>query len=75
MNSPAGWRYLFAPVQAGNADERPEATVLGLPYPWCTREEILLRMPRLEGMATVRDYLQDVRPISPQEETMVARLN
>jgi hypothetical protein len=49
--------------------------ITGLPYPWCTKEEILLRMPRLEGMTTVRDYLRDVRPISPQEEAIVARLN
>jgi hypothetical protein len=49
--------------------------ITGLPYPWCTSEEALLRMPRLEGMAIVRDYLKDVRPISPQQEAMVSRLN
>jgi hypothetical protein len=49
--------------------------ITGLPYPWCTRKEILLRMPRLEGMTNVRDYLQDVRPISPQQEAMGVKLN
>lgn len=49
--------------------------ITGLPYPWCTPEEALLRMPSIEGMAIVRDYLKDVRPISPQQEVMVARLN
>jgi hypothetical protein len=41
--------------------------ITSLPYPWCTPVEALSSMPSIEGMATIRNYVKDVRPISPQQ--------
>jgi hypothetical protein len=41
--------------------------ITSLPYPWCSRDEALRDMPRIEGLGLVRRYLKDVRPILPQQ--------
>jgi hypothetical protein len=50
--------------------------ITGLPYPWCTPDDALRAMPTIEGMVTVRNYVKDVRPISPQQvdsDTLAAK--
>jgi hypothetical protein len=37
----------------------------GLPYPWCTPDDVVKGMPRIEGLAAIETYLRQVRPISP----------
>jgi hypothetical protein len=37
----------------------------GLPYPWCTPDEALRSVPRIEGMGSIEHYVKEVRPISP----------
>jgi hypothetical protein len=36
----------------------------GMPYPWCTPEDAVKAMPRIEGLGTIEAYLKQVRPIS-----------
>jgi hypothetical protein len=35
-----------------------------LPYPWCSADEALKRMPALDGLAEIETYLKRVRPLS-----------
>jgi hypothetical protein len=37
-----------------------------LPYPWCSSNEALRELPRIEGFAEIETYLKQVRPISPE---------
>jgi hypothetical protein len=37
-----------------------------LPYPWCSSNEALRALPRIEGLAEIETYLKQVRPISPE---------
>ena len=39
--------------------------VSGLPYPWCTPNEAIAIMPRVEGLEPIEAYLEQVQPISP----------
>ena len=38
----------------------------GLPYPWCTPDDVVKGMPRIEGLAAIETYFRQVRPISPE---------
>lgn len=35
----------------------------GLPYPWCTPDEAVGSMPKIDGLAEIEAYLKQVRPI------------
>jgi hypothetical protein len=37
-----------------------------IPYPWCTPNDAVKGMPRIEGLAAIETYLKQVRPISPE---------
>jgi hypothetical protein len=39
----------------------------GLPYPWCTPNDAVKGMPRIEELAAIETYLRQVRPISPEQ--------
>jgi hypothetical protein len=34
-----------------------------LPYPWCTPDEAVATMPKIDGLAEIAAYLKQVRPI------------
>jgi hypothetical protein len=36
-----------------------------LPYPWCRAEEAMTRMPASKGLAEIKAYLGQVRPLAP----------
>ena len=42
-------------------------TIMGwlteLSYPWCTAEEAMENIPKIDGMAVIERYLKDLRPI------------
>jgi len=38
----------------------------GLPYPWCTPNDAVKNMPRIEELAAIETYLRQARPISPE---------
>ncbi len=35
-----------------------------LPYPWCSADEALRRMPASQGLAEIKAYLAEVRPLA-----------
>ena len=37
-----------------------------LAYPWCTRDEAIRHIPGIDGMASVKQYLNELRPILPK---------
>jgi len=40
--------------------------ITGLPYPWCSADEVVAGMPALEQLAPVGRYLKEIRPIAPE---------
>jgi hypothetical protein len=39
----------------------------GLPYPWCTPNDAVKDMPRIEELAAIETYLKQARPIPPEQ--------
>ena len=44
----------------------------GLPYPWCTPDEAIRNMPRIEGIESIEGYLKKVRPILPDDRARLS---
>jgi hypothetical protein len=38
----------------------------GLPYPWCTPNDAVKDMPKIEELAAIETYLKQARPIPPE---------
>jgi hypothetical protein len=53
-------------ILPANDLDRIMGWIISLPYPWCTPDEAVRDMPRIEELQPVQHYLRAVRPIQPE---------